>query len=245
MAVFRLSKERAILESTLHELMAGDPRKKKFATIGVGREMSKLSVAWNRLVDSISLHLDEIEVATLRLELKKFEWENKFALETGVEKKLRPPNIFYDSTAYVNLTEVDIPHDIELALAWGPRFVFPNNQFDMFDFIPDLEAIIENKLPDLLQDQARKLSSIQMSKFGKSEHVNTMDTWLNFLGQRSTDFFKYHSDLIVLNSDKGKHTVVMLRSSYDQKIAALLADSSTYKIVNSSWEKTSREMKCL
>lgn len=223
------------MEAALHESMADDPCKKAYATICIVRDISRSTTKLRELIEGISPSIGEENSGLLRVELKNFEWERKFALETTIEMKLRPPNISLDPTAIINLTDVGIPNDIQMALSWGPRFVFPNNNFDLLDIIPDIDAIVTNRLPDLKQDQARKLSSIRISKFNEEGgYVNTVESWLNFLAQRSTDFFKHNSHLIVVNSDKGKHTVIMLKRAYEQKVEDLLSDTNTYRIVANS-----------
>lgn len=228
-SAFKLTLGRATLKATLHELLAGDPWEKNYATIRTARDVSDLTVKIRKIIDFIRANLGKPEAKLFELEINKCEFECLFELETKVEEKLRPPNIMFDEAAFINLSAQQIPRDIQMVCAWGPRFLFPNDDIDMLQFIPELEAVIENQIPELVQEEARKLSSIQISNYQKRKHLSTTTEWLNFLAQRAVSFFKYHNHLLVLASDKGKHAVIMPRAAYDHKIATLLLDTNTYR----------------
>lgn len=223
--------------ATLHRLMATDPWKNEYATRKVTKDISSINVRMHGLKDYVRAHVDVVSFGLFEKEVECFEWEENFSAETAIEMKLRPSNVCGDVSAIVNLTEWPIPDDIQLVLTWGPRFAFPNNVLDIPELITDLDAAIENRIPVLCQDQAKKLSSIQISKFRGNKHIGTANTWLNFMAQRVTGFFKRNTQLLVLSSDKGKHTVIMNTESYREKMSDLLSDTNTYRCVPNRCEE--------
>lgn len=213
----------------LHELMASDPWKDGYATRKTIRDISEVNSQVRDMKDYVKGVTNDVNYRLFEDELKNFEWNEKFVAEKHIERKLRPANVLGDLSALVNLTEYSIPDDIQLVMTWGPRFAFPSNVLDIPELVTELDSAIENKIPILLREQAKKLSAIQITKFHGKRYIGTVNAWLNFMGQRTTDFFTHNKQLVVLSSDKGKHTVVMNKETYRQKMNELLSEENTYR----------------
>lgn len=148
-----------------------------------------------------------------------------------IELKLRPPHTHLDETAIINYTQVHIPEDIKMVLSWGRKFVFPSDKMSPTNFIPEIDALIDHRLPTVLQNEAKRVSAIIMQRHAKRNHRET-DVWLRFLHMRTTDFIGCCDDIVITQSDGGKHSVVMYSNEYKGKMSELLSDSHTYERTN-------------
>lgn len=52
--------------------------------------------------------------------------------------------------------------------------------------------------------------------------------WLNFVTNRTMDFFAKNEHIFATESDKGGHTVIMETSAYDKNLFELLKDKENY-----------------
>ena len=52
------------------------------------------------------------------------------------------------------------------------------------------------------------------------------------------DFFKINNHLLILKADKGRATIIMEKSVYNQKVCEMLPDSTTYKLNNVTNKKS-------
>lgn len=152
--------------------------------------------------------------------------ENK---EQKIEQKYRPLNATLDWKAVINTTDTHIPYDILLILSFGPKFIFPSlfNTDHMINLISNIQHCIEHNFPVETQEEAFKQASIQLS-LHKNKHNSDIDKWLLFIKYRLSNFIKNNENLIIMKSDKGKHTVFLNRTTYVTKMEQLVFTTTDY-----------------
>lgn len=146
-------------------------------------------------------------------------------------------NFNTDEKAIVNLTDVIVPSDIRWLLSLGPKFALPSkhDEFPLFDFIADTEALIQTIDEVKNKDIARaKITNILSNANCIHKRENIIDLTIDNIYKDTKKFFTEHKELIVVSSDKGKATVIMSRHNYEKKVAELLSDTNTYKILPSN-----------
>lgn len=147
--------------------------------------------------------------------------------EQEIERKYRLPNIVFNKGALIILTEANIPEDIQIALSFGYKFLFPyeTNNENLPEILAQLEMCIDQAVPD-----ARILeTSIDMHQILKHRDSFQDDDnikWLKFVSKRTTAFFRNNPNIFATKSDKGGHTVVIDVSEYEAKLAELLGDTN-------------------
>lgn len=149
--------------------------------------------------------------------------------EEAIEKELRPFTPCFDEKAVHNTTHLEIPADILMALSWGPKFIFPTDIFNDIQKIPRLENMMKNRFSPLMTDEAMKHISNIIWRKKKMKETTSTNTWLNFIRMRTTAFFKEHPEVLVVNSDKGKHVVIIYEAEYDEKMLRMLSDEGIYQ----------------
>lgn len=92
--------------------------------------------------------------------------------------------------------------------SFGPKFCFDNDNklLAMASFITDTMLQLQNSCAVETHLQCYKLISSELSKIGHSEML-TADTWPEFLKFRIRKFTRLHSDVLIMKSDKEKHTI--------------------------------------
>lgn len=123
-------------------------------------------------------------------------------------------------------------------LSLGPKFALPSqhDDFPLFDFIADTEALIHTINETNSKDIARAkiVTIISNGNISHDKRNNIIDLTIDNIVKDTKIFLKKHSELIVVSSDKGKATVIMLRHEYERKVTELLSDTSTYIILTSN-----------
>lgn len=156
------------------------------------------------------------------------------ACEQKFERLYRPPHARFDNKAVVNITDVTVPEDILLALSFGPKFCFPvvNNVLNTITFLDNIDGAISWAFPTETYNEAYKQVSIEMTKERTHKNAQTRDVWLDLLRHRIHKFKKQHPDIHILRSDKGKHTVLINRDLYEDKMNGLVRTDDYLPIDN-------------
>lgn len=147
--------------------------------------------------------------------------------ERDIEREYRPSDIVFNKEALYNLTDVDIPEDVQIGLSFGHKFLFPYACTDknMCEILAQLDLTIEQSIPDLKQLCAtleicnilRKQSRIQNDK---------NKAWLSFIHLKTKDFLFQNENLFATRSDKGGHMVVLSLEQYNERLTKMLEDNS-------------------
>lgn len=166
-------------------------------------------------------------------QIEKFVDENialsQEARESQIEKDFRPVHARIDHDAVVNLTKLVIPEDILLVLGFGPKFCFPpeNDLRGTISFLDDFCGHLESNFPIETHFEAYKQLSIEMN-IANSKSKHTREVWLDILNYRITSFRISHPEICITRSDKGKHTVLIYRDEYIEKMNKLVLETDDY-----------------
>lgn len=152
--------------------------------------------------------------------------------EKNLEKFYRPPHAYFDRKAIVNLTDTVIPEDIALAFSFGPKFCFPpkSDLLNTVELLDDFCFHLENNFPIETHFEAYKQMAIE---FNQQTLITkrTREVWLDFLMYRIAKFARNNPDLLITRSDKGKHTTIIDKCMYEQKMKELVEATNDYVMV--------------
>lgn len=223
-----------LVEAESNAEEARDPWKEKCATTAA-LEISKntrthLKNTSNKLKEELqSWSGRNEEQEMMNKETMMMYWQKRNEGEMNIEARMRPFEPSFDAVAVCNTTRLDIPPDILMVLSWGPKFIFPTEVFKEIQKIPRLENMIRNRFSPLMTNEAMKHISNIIWKKKKMKETTATTAWLNFLRMRTTTFFVRHPETLVVNSDKGKHVVIMYETEYERKMLGMLSDGTTYQ----------------
>lgn len=134
----------------------------------------------------------------------------------------------------MNLSSINIPHDVQCLLQLGDRFSLPpykNSRHAAFDFIKNIESNL-SKFDPLLASEIRSLSVQFLDRFlSTSSPPSDIERNLLKMSLSTKKFLSDHPDLIITRADKGNTTVALDKDDYFGKMNELLSDSNTYTIV--------------
>lgn len=132
-----------------------------------------------------------------------------------------------------NLTSIEPPSEVSRLLALGPKFALNHTKadFPIVDIIKDIEFIID-LTPDIdnknnLRARCTNAISNHAYKLKSAQHSDCYTRAFHL----SKKFLKENDNLIVTRADKGNVTVLMYRDLYVNKMAELLNDPETYKLL--------------
>lgn len=175
----------------------------------------------------LSQFLIEQDFDTLLLECEQTKESSYEAREQEIEREYRPPDIFFKKNALIILTETAIPEDIQIALSFGYKFLFPfecNNE-NLIEILAQLEMCMDDAIPDLKQLEA-SIDIYEILRNRKEFLNDNIKAWLKFVSNRTSAFFKQNPHIFATKSDKGGHTVVADVTSYEDKLTNLLTSNS-------------------
>lgn len=136
----------------------------------------------------------------------------------------------------VNLTNKVIPKELLILLSFCPKFRPPVEKHDIHipKYIADLEFIIETACRDELKDETRNAAINNIMNFLNSNiYHTTIEKFLIENHKKLTKFIRNNKDIMILESDKSKKTVIIDRKVYHRKMMDLLSDEDTYAITHS------------
>lgn len=153
--------------------------------------------------------------------------------ESRAEALYRPTSVNFDEKALINLTDVAVPDDVRLALSFGPKFCFPPsgdlNSFILF--LDDFCSHLDGHFPTNTHEEAIKQLSIEFDH-ERNRFSRVRDVWLDFLNFRVRRFVFLNPDIYVTRSDKGKHTVLLTKQMYAEKLDLLVCNANDYLLVD-------------
>ncbi|XP_044745299.1 uncharacterized protein LOC123307147 [Coccinella septempunctata] len=103
--------------------------------------------------------------------------------------------------------------------------VFPKHIINETQWLSDVKNSVRLSLCNIIHNFYRRLDTCKIR--------DGLSRTLLFWYDKTRLFLKNHSDIYVLNSDKGNKTVILSRVEYDEKLRQLLSDTSTYKLLRS------------
>lgn len=135
----------------------------------------------------------------------------------------------------LNLTNITLPNDFMKLLSLGPQLALPVTRDDIQipHLIADLEKIMSFDCPTALIDDTRAILANHITNYlNKDSKLDKTDQFLHITYRRLDKFLQRNQNIVILNSDKCKRTVIMYKSEYESKMSDLLNDRSTYDIVS-------------
>lgn len=199
------------------------------------KRLSKCIGRIQRRIDDVRLGLSE--------ELSDDELEVLFdasilidEAEQEIEKQKRPHQVYFNKDALIILTETSVPEDVQIALSFGYKFLFPYriSNLNIHEILAQLEMTIEQAIPDLSQLEA-SIEICRILRNRKNFSCNDPSNWFKFVCYRTVSFFKMNPHIFATRSDKGGHTVVMNESDYRVKLTQHLSDDAYTPINDPNW----------
>lgn len=139
------------------------------------------------------------------------------------------PKLFTKPNWIKNLTDVEVPEDVQQLLSLGPKFCLPTSSRDVpiVHLLSEVENIICDQEPQKKNLLAAKVTNIVTNFLRTAEEQH----YFNEMFKKSKTFLKQHPDLLVLKSDKGAVTVLITKQHYHDLSMSILEDASSYKIL--------------
>jgi hypothetical protein len=156
------------------------------------------------------------------------------------EEFLTENNININEKWFINLTDLIVPLEVKWLLSLGKNFAVPTKikKIELFHIIADTESILEN-VEDLRdRDVLRaKVCNILHNNINKKNIFTPLDRFLVETKKITDEFLKTHIDIIVVQADKGKATVLMSNKMYEDKMYNLLNDGNYFIAPNCNLTK--------
>lgn len=126
-----------------------------------------------------------------------------------------------------NLSNVEIPQDINIFLSLGLKFcIAPTfNDISAVKILADVESLI-SKFDINKKNMFRAQVTNILTNFLHKPHKQ--NSYFNNLFNKSKRFMKEHPELIITRSDKGNVTVIMTKIQYIEKSLEILNDENSY-----------------
>jgi hypothetical protein len=144
-------------------------------------------------------------------------------------------NLDFESKQLVNLTDLEVPHNVQRILKLGPKFNMPSDKekIPYHNIIADVESGIS-----FIEDEDKKtqirngVSNILMNcKRSTNDRFNLTEKILKLQFKDAKGFLNDHPELCLTVADKGNATVLLFKTEYDQKMHELLRDATTYEVI--------------
>lgn len=181
----------------------------------------------DHIIEQLEDEAHDISMDTKTRLIKKFE---------GLQHKQNKDAVQFDCDSVINLTNKEVPMEVIKLLSLGPKV---SVSYDPVEApIPKLIADVENFVRTLDKDTDQKDTirndvAYAASRYLRSKKHQTYEmSLLKEMLVKTKKFLKENDDICFLAADKGKKSVIMLRSEYEQKVLQLLSDSSTYTLQN-------------
>lgn len=133
----------------------------------------------------------------------------------------------------VNLSNATIPEDVGRILSLGGDFGLPVNKFNnnipVMKILKDFEHRLDEKIPDDTDSARLNLVNTIKHFFTDDNKVDSFDIKMKVQINRCKKFIKENGNLLITKADKGQTTVIIDRSDYEEKMATLLNDCTTYR----------------
>lgn len=171
--------------------------------------------------------------------LKQFNVKNKRLM--NIRSSL---NIHVNNKSIINLTNINIPDNVFTLLSFGPKFNIPlfysasdySNLISCIKSIGDLYLLpYETKYISRL---AKEHIEAYQDKINSGDQFNTdIQNYFHKALNDTKEFFKNHSELVAISTDKTKATCILKKSIYINKVQDHLNNPEVYQSINISSKK--------
>lgn len=136
-----------------------------------------------------------------------------------------------------NFSDLELPPEVKRVLSAGPKFALPSgNNIPIPTIIKDLEYCIDSFFSDGEAKNDIRATSVNIltnyNNYMKNHTLNRNDTFIRDFTICRT-FLENHPEILVMRSDKGNSTVIMLKDEYAEGMNKLLSDDLVYKKLRS------------
>lgn len=195
-------------------------------------QLLRINHTIDKIFNNLSISLDESKIRKLRnifFTASDTAYNNT---SKNIELSNRPPNMIYDQTAFINLTNIQPDIDIQMLLSFGHRFMLPYNitKHNAAKSFAMLECAIDKAIDPIIVPFATKEIYFGLKDFEKKVIIDPIAIWLNFINTRTYKFFKQNPHIAAIRSDKGNHTVLITIEEYNTKILEHLNDQAYIQI---------------
>lgn len=156
---------------------------------------------------------------------------------TALMRGMLELGLSYNSEAFLNLTELEIPLYVQYLVSMGPKFCLPIFNEDR-DHKKLLEAI--NNFSHMYGNIYQGAYIREMAKEHLHNHKNLhkkMDpkkTYIKKAYIQTIQFFKGNHNIIIIEADKANISILMYTSEYINKCESHLSDIHTYQKISQS-----------
>lgn len=230
------------LHAEINWLKCSDLNNTSKAFKNLKRRVNFINTTISKKFKNLDVFLNNTEIQELRNFCKSSQDEYLEKHEIHFEISNRPPNLFFDKTAIINITNEQIPEDILMGLSFGNKFIYPFNinGDNMKRILALMEYTIEGCVPPALQEHATKEVYGTLKNI-KDRIFDPKTIWLNFVKHRTQNFFNQHKELAAIKSDKGNHTVIITIDEYKQKMYEHLQNDVYSPIIKDPINKLVKE----
>lgn len=176
-------------------------------------------------VEQLDESAQDISIDAKNRLIKKFQ---------GLQRKQRKSSLQFDCDSVVNLTDIVIPGDVIKLLSLGPKvsISYEHGEAPILKCLADVENFIRSLGIDTdNKDVIRNDVAYACTRYLKNKsHQSYEMALLKEMHEKTKKFLEENKDICFLAADKGKKSVIMRRSDYDQKVLELLSDISTYTL---------------
>lgn len=141
------------------------------------------------------------------------------------------PRIKIRETWIKNISNTNLPEDVELCLGLGPGFNFKKDQIDkndIFNIIKNTEVRLKNddtEAQNIREDICRVTNTAIKNYSKQYTHV---DMYLKTMSKTTGRFIREHPEITITTADKGNVTVVQNTTDYTTKAKEQLNDQNVY-----------------
>lgn len=196
----------------------------------------KMNKELDSLKNNVKNVLTEIEFREFSKKQKQKYHKLFYKVKSGNIKKIKnlgdknKQNVLMGNQKwFVNATNVPIPQEIQGFLSLGPKFALktsPRN-FPISSYLAEIENIT-SEIHEENRNQFRARVTNIITNFIKNNNEKDQMS----LERKTKRFLKEHSDILVIQADKGKKTVILNKQDYIFKAQELLQDRNTYKKID-------------
>lgn len=192
----------------------------------------------------------QVEAEEIKKEVKEKEEEERKKTQKAIPPLIehedpiitdanRPAQIYFNPKAFRNYTNIQIPENIAVLLAMGPKFSIPiyynTKDFQQLkeaaDFINDAFDEISDK------ETIRELIYYHVKNYQENQYTQHGSEIRNYFHKALKDaktFFKNNPNLIAAQADKANCAIIMDRETYKDKVKNLLKNTENYAKLNST-----------
>lgn len=187
---------------------------------------------------STTLNADDYE-NFIRRQAKRYEHITSTTKQTHSKKlrklrenKMEEHGLKYNTSWFVNNTDIPFSEESKWLLSLGSKFTLPidRKNFSTVKLIADLEQWVQTMTDDREKDVIRTKIANRIMTHKRTNKNNLKDKFILSIYEDTKRFLKrYGREIVVTKSDKGNKTVVMYREQYKSGMEELLNDKTTYK----------------